>query len=463
MGEGTSVLRLSELAQLIAAVFRQTLGGERFWVVAEVVGLKVNRGHCYLQLAEKDEVTTTPKAEFRGIIWSSLFEKLHTRFIRETGSPLREQVQILCCVEVQYHERYGLSLVVQDLDPSYTLGQLEMERRKTLERLQQEGLFDRNRSLYLQPVPQRLAVISAADSRGYEDFITTLQQNNSGYRFFVKLYPSLMQGDLAANDIIAKLRQIKKEQSALHFDAILLVRGGGSSSSLECFNRYELAAEVAQANLPVICGVGHTADRSVTDQVSHTAVITPTDAAVFLLQRLTSFEGEIDELRKAIAAYANDLVKTESLGMQELSFRIRSQVKQQLTTERYALQQAAGVMKQAIAQQIHQEAIYFQKCSGELRLHTLRETQSERNFVEQAIKRLQQGSRFALQAHQRDLDFKESTVMTLDPASVLKRGYSMTIKENKLITSSNQLETGETIKTIFASGEVTSIIESKNG
>jgi exodeoxyribonuclease VII large subunit len=191
-----NILKLSELSAIVAGIFRMHFSGERYWVTAEIVGLKISRGHCYLQLVEKDEMGSTPKAEFRGIIWAGTYDRIHPRFVKTTGTPLREQMQVLLQVEVQYHERFGMSLVVQDIDPAFTLGQLEMERRQTIERLRKEGLLERNKSLDLPVSLQRIAVISAEDSKGYEDFVTRLNTNVYGYTFHLTLYTSLLQGDL---------------------------------------------------------------------------------------------------------------------------------------------------------------------------------------------------------------------------------------------------------------------------
>ncbi len=463
MSQTASILRLSELARLISEVFRQTLGGERFWVTAEIIGLKVNRGHCYLQLAEKDEITTTPKAEFRGIIWASAFEKLHARFIRETGSPLKELQQVLICVEVTYHERYGMSLQVHDLDPSYTLGQMELERRKIIERLRAEGVFDLNRNLSLSLVPQRIAVIAAADSRGYEDFMTALQKNAYGIDIGFKLFHSLMQGDLAAADICAKLAEIRKLLPKLQFDAVVIVRGGGSVSSMECFNRYELAAAIAAMPIPVVCGIGHTADKSISDQVAHTSVITPTDAAVFIINTCAAYAGQVESLLSEIVEIATAMHSDEVAAMDQYASQIRSASSELLLTENHSLQQSTWNMRATVSALVTGEQQALVRMSHRASMSGNKQVQEEQfalRLHETTVK-----NQLALHLHKSEaaLDALAARVAALDPQAVLRRGYSMTLKDGKPVTSENEVANGDTITTIIAEGQFTSIVQKNNG
>ncbi len=464
MSSSESILTLSALARQISATVRHIFGQERFWVVAEVIGLKVSRGHCYLQLAEKDEINITPKAEFRGIIWASAFEKLHKRFVQETDGDLREQLQILICVEVQFHERYGLSLIVHDLDPSYTLGQLELERRKTIERLKQEGIFELNRNRKLPEVIQRIAVISAKDSRGYEDFIKRLVENNYRYHFKVKLFPSLLQGDLAATDIIAKLIEIYEQLIVEEFDAVLIVRGGGGASSLGCFNDYSLARAVARFPLPIITGIGHSANQSIVDEVANLAVITPTDAAVFLVNHNANFESVIISLWQEMEGRLTEQIDTEKIFLNDAGSLLSSNSKFALKNEQQLLDYTLLNFRTNVSSKINQE-------QSELKFIIHKISSSENYISDSQLRELKLNHQELLRLSKSTLNsqedlFKsiENKIRILDPLNVLKRGYSYTLKDDQLISDLTLLSIGDNIKTVFANGELNSTITTiKNG
>ena len=464
MSSPESILTLSALARQISSAVRHIFGQERFWVVAEVIGLKVSRGHCYVQLAEKDEINITPKAEFRGIIWASAFEKLHERFVQETGGPLREQLQILICVEVQFHERYGLSLIVHDLDPSYTLGQLELERRKTIERLKKEGIFELNRNRKLPDVIQKIAVISAEDSRGYEDFIKRLVENNFGYHFKVKLFPSLLQGDLAAADIIAKLIEIYEQLIVEEFDAVLIVRGGGGASSLGCFNDYNLSRAVARFPLPIITGIGHSANQSIVDEVANIAVITPTDAAVFLVNHNANFESGIISLWQEMEELITEQIDSEKLFLNDAEYLLSSNSKAALKNEQQLLDYTLLNFRTNVSSKINQEL-------SELKF-IIHKISSTGNYITDSqareLKLNQQGllrlSKTTTNSEDELFKSIENKIRILDPLNVLKRGYSYTLKDDQLITDISALAKGDNIKTVFAKGELNSTITTiKNG
>ena len=462
MSAPDSILTLSALARQISVAVRQVFGQERFWVVAEVIGLKVSRGHCYLQLAEKDEVNITPKAEFRGIIWATAFEKLHDRFIKETGGALREQLQVLVCVEVQFHERFGLSLIVHDLDPSYTLGQLELERRKTIERLKRDGIFDLNRNRILPSVIQKIAVISAEDSRGYEDFIKRLIENNYGYTFNVKLFPSLLQGDLAAADIIAKLISIYDQLQEEEFDAVLIVRGGGGASSLGCFNDYQLSRAVARFPLPIITGIGHSSNQCVVDEVANVVVMTPTDAAVFLVNHNDSFESEIVSLWLQMEELITEQIHSENLFLKESSYQLSAQAKAMINNEQQLLEYNLLNFKSTVSNSINNEQselkFIFHKLSSYLTsIFDIQHRDLKTNQID-----LVRISKLAFRSEEERIKATEDRIRLLDPLNVLKRGYSYTLKDNKMVVDVAQLSTGDTIKTVYATGESNSIITTIN-
>lgn len=461
MNTEKSILRLSELSAIVAGIFRMHFSGERFWVTAEIVGLKFSRGHCYLQLIEKDETASTPKAEFRGIVWAGTFDRIHPRFVKETGAALREQMQVLLQVEVQYHERYGLSLVVQDIDAAFTLGQLEIERRKTIEKLKQEGLYDRNKQLSLPVSLQKIAVISAEDSKGYEDFVNRLHTNVYGYAFHITLYTSLLQGDLAATDILKKLNQIKTDVLKKKYDAVVIVRGGGGASSLECFNSYVLAAGIAKFPLPVITGIGHHANKSVADEVAHTDRMTPTDVANFLIEHQASFEGLTESYWAQLFEMASDLLSGEKEFLSSTSHRLESTARLYVSREGRKTDQAAFILKHLLQGRLlsekHTLETLFQNFKKELRLLQ----QLELAWLEENKIRVQAGVRHFLVTAEENINKNEASVRLLDPAEVLRRGYSYTLHNGKALHSSTSVKEGDIITTVLLEGELTSTVNKK--
>ena len=454
-------MRLSELSAIVAEVFQVNFAAERFWVTAEIIGMKISRGHCYLQLAEKDENAATPKAEFRGNIWSFQYERISQRFFRMTGTPLREQIEVLLLVEVKYHERYGLSLIVHDIDPAYTMGRLEMEKRQTIEKLKKEGIYDHNRNLNLPASLQRIALISAEDSRGYEDFMNRLQTNPYGYTFHVTLYNSLLQGDLAASAIVAQFNRIQSDISTYNYDAVALVRGGGGVSGMECFNNYQLAACIATFPLPVITGIGHHADNSVSDEVAHTKRMTPTDVANFLIEHQAGLEGLLLSYWEQLRDMASEVVRFDKEVIATASHRLGSSAQLQLSKAGRKLDQTAFSLKHLVQGMLINEQHTLENISENLKkeIHLLQ--QMEIASIEEKKHQLKTAITAFFQRHDDALTNSEDHIRLLDPAEVLRRGYSYTLLNGKSISSPEEVKEGDKIITVLHHGEIESTINKK--
>ncbi len=246
------------------------------WVSAEISEIKVNySGHCYLELVEKGGDNGVPTAQARAVVWRSHYPRISGYFEAETGQPLAAGIKILAKVLVSYHELYGFSLQITDIDPSYTLGDMERQRQQTIAQLQQDGVWEMNREVPMPAVVQRIAIVSSVNAAGYQDFCKELDK--SPYRFRLTLFDAFMQGEAAEESIVEALCAVADR--AEDFDAVVLIRGGGSRSDLNCFNAYRLCAHVAQFPLPILTGIGHDKDTSVADMVAHTALKTPTAVA----------------------------------------------------------------------------------------------------------------------------------------------------------------------------------------
>ena len=268
---------------------------ETVWLQAEISELKPHpSGHCYLTLVEKDAHSNTLLAKASAVIWASTWRMVKPYFAAQTGRALAVGMSVLVRVQVSYSTVYGLSLVVFDIDPSFTVGELELARQRTIARLEAEGMFDMNAQLPLPALPRRLAVITSATAAGYRDFLHHLEDNEYGFHFQTRLFPALMQGEAAPASIIAALDAVAAEAEA--FDAVLILRGGGGAMDLVCFDDYELAVNVAQFPLPVLTAIGHDHDYHIIDRVAHTYVKTPTALADWLVERFASEAWQLDSL-----------------------------------------------------------------------------------------------------------------------------------------------------------------------
>ncbi|MBK5214537.1 MAG: exodeoxyribonuclease VII large subunit [Flavobacteriaceae bacterium] len=269
-----------------------------YWIKAEMnkLNLYQHSGHCYPDLVEKRDGKVI--AQLRANLWRTDYEHINKRFLEILKEPLKDGIKILFLARIHFHSVHGLSLQIMDIDPSFTLGDLEQEKQETIKKLQSEGVFKQNKTRKLALVPQRIAVISVETSKGYEDFLSVLTKNSWNYSFFTFLFPSILQGDKAVTEITKQLERIKKVQ--LHFDAVAIIRGGGGDIGLSSFNHYALTKAIAEFPLPVLTGIGHTANETVTEMVSYYNAITPTKLAEFLIQKFHNFSVPVKEAERKV-------------------------------------------------------------------------------------------------------------------------------------------------------------------
>jgi exodeoxyribonuclease VII large subunit len=272
---------LKELCDWIQEIVENDLPN-RYWVCAEIASMSV-RGHCYMELVEKAE-NGILAAKVRATCWSNVYHLLSAYFLQETGQSLHTGLQVMLEVSVEYHAVYGLSLNVWNIDPTYTLGDLAKQRQVTIQQLTEDGVMDLQKALQIPSLPRRVAVISSADAAGYGDFCDQMKHNRFGFKFHVQLYPAVVQGDTAARSVVQALNSIAALEE--EWDVVVIIRGGGASTDMSCFDDYNLASHCAQFPLPIIAGIGHTRDVSVVDMVVHTSVKTPTAAAEWLIERV---------------------------------------------------------------------------------------------------------------------------------------------------------------------------------
>ena len=379
-------ITLSELQRHIKQALESALPLP-VWVVAEVSELKVNySGHCYMELVEKSEPakggTPIPRAQARAVIWRQQYAMLSAYFEAETGSKLSAGMKILAKVIVSYHELYGLSLQITDLDASYTLGEVERQKQMTIAQLQADGVWDMNREQELPLLTQRIAVVSSAAAAGYRDFCNELRQG--GYAFHLELFEAVVQGHAAEESVCAALGRIAERAEC--FDAVVIIRGGGSASDLSCFNSYRVCSYVAQFPLPVITGIGHDKDTSVADMVAHTPLKTPTAVAAWLTERMAQQMAWLEDASFALSQLAQGATSRELLRLERLTGEVQrlggtycerargrvALLQEQLTTQltlflnkqKMFLKMAESVVEARSPQQILRLGFAIVRCDG---------------------------------------------------------------------------------------------------
>lgn len=405
-------LTLSELNRQVKDAIRTHLP-ETYWMRAETSDVRRNRnGHCYLEFIEKDAVTQSIIAKARGVIWSNVFQMLSTYFENETGQQFTSGMNVLVRVSVEFHELYGYSLTVVDIDPSFTLGEIARNRQLVLKQLEEEGVLTLNRELALPELTNRVAVISSPTAAGYEDFCDQLANNPGGLVFYSKLFPAIMQGDRSEASIIAALEKIFQYRDL--FDAVAIIRGGGASSDLSYFDSYLLATNVAQFPLPVISGIGHERDVTVLDIVAHTRAKTPTAVAEFFIARLTRTATELISLEERVVSESGSRLLKEQTDLFSLSKEL-----------------------------VHQSSLMVQR---------------EVAAVQQLSDKMKYGVRHLLQYQSHVLENRAQFIQMVSPVNILKRGYTLTLKDGKIITSLQGLSLDDVIETRFRDGSSTSVV-----
>lgn len=301
-------ISLYELQLLVENAVHNALN-DSYWVVAEISEFKVNSsGHCYLELVEKSVGSQQPKAKARAVIWANKFIAINDYFTKNTSSSLRSGIKVLVCVRVSFHVVYGFSYVIENIDPTYTLGDIAMQRQATILQLKSDGIYDMNRECELPCVVQNIAIVSSSSAAGYQDFMKELHENRFGYKFSTTLFDAVMQGDTAQFSLQDALGRVYDYIGASEFDAVVVIRGGGSISDLSCFDSYEVASVVAQFPIAVLAGIGHDKDISVVDMVANKTLKTPTAVAQYIVDRANVFELYMSKCLEEIAEQSRDAI-----------------------------------------------------------------------------------------------------------------------------------------------------------
>ena len=453
-------LSLSELNSRIKDAMSSSFP-DAIWVIAEISELHTNSsGHCYVELIEKDQISDKTIAKIRATIWAYTFRMLKPYFETTTGYELTSGLKVLLRVNVEFHEVYGISLNIKDIDPKYTLGDLARKKQEIIERLKKEGVFDMNRELNMSPVPQRIAVISSKTAAGYGDFMNTLEKNNYGLKYYITLFSAIVQGEMAEESIIQAFEQIYENQE--QFDVVVMIRGGGSQSDLECFNNYELAYIITQFPLPVITGIGHERDVSIVDLVAHTSVKTPTAAASFLIESLLDFLNLLNSYETSIVDYARSIISEKKNALTAFGRLLTILTNNRLSEQEKSLQNSSGSLASLSRRIIREQSKYLNNSSrtGEIHFRNLI------SKIKRDIHSFKEGiileSRRFIKFNAERLQTMENTNRHLDPGQILKRGFSISSFNGKAIKDPSSLHIGTTITTTLYKGSMESKISNLN-
>ena len=394
---------------------------DEYWVEAELSECRERGGHCYMELVEKDDNNNTPVARASAKCWRQTWQMMQPYFERTTGQPLRAGLKVLLKVYAQFHEAYGFSWIVTDIDPTYTLGDMARRRQEIIRKLKEEGVFDLQRELHISPFAKRIAVISASNAAGYGDFCRQLEDNEYGFRFSVQLFSATMQGELVESSVISALNEIYRQcqqltaQGQQPYDVVVIIRGGGATADLSGFDTLALAENVAQFPLPVITGIGHDRDESILDMVANTHVKTPTAAATLLIDHLAQTLRRIEEAQNRLTMYIHQRISSYQVRLSNIAVLI------------------PNLALQTVANAHHRIDLLESRIPITIERHIT----NQKHLLEQLNIKLQ----------------------SLDPQILLSRGYSITLKDGRTVRDPQQLKPGDTLETRVEKGTIKSTVQ----
>lgn len=449
-------IRLSELNLAIRDVLSESFR-ESLWVVAEIARVNANySGHTYLDLVEKKGAETLAQA--KATIWR-FNNRLLAEYADVTGQPLKPGIQVLLLVRVDYHPVYGISLNVQEIDPSYSLGEMARRRQEVIDRLQLEGLIDRNGQHALSEVPQRIAVVSSATAAGWEDFRSRLQNNLYGYAFHLTLLPSLLQGDGAEASILAALKTAERTLS--EYDVVAIIRGGGGVVDLSCFDSYPLARAIATFPLPIITGIGHERDTSVADIVAFHRADTPTAAAEYLIERVARFDGVLETVTDRIANLAMSLQSRWLLDLTSTTAALMEVSQRRLKSASSEFDELLHDASLAVRTRVDSNMQTLTELATRVNIRAQDYVVDHDRVIATANSRLVSGTAIYFERISARLEGIQNTVRLRNPEDVLRRGFSITRINGKAVRSVLDIGVGSIIETALHDGSVTSRVEEK--
>lgn len=445
------------LSQYTAAITNAVANARELsgvWVTAELSDVRIAGGHCYMELIEKNEAGQTV-AKLRATIWRSTYYQLRQKFYSVTQREITTGIKAMVRGSASHHSLYGLSFNIIDIDPSYTIGDLERLRREIILKLHKEGVALRNKSLPFPVAPQKIAVISAEGAAGYGDFINQLCGNSEGFVFYPCLFPAAMQGDKVSESIRQALRRI--EEAADFWDCVVIVRGGGATTDLNGFDDYELARAVATCALPVVVGIGHERDRNVLDEIAHTSLKTPTAVAAFFVDRLREAYDKVGILTDRLRVYSTDLLRGEERRLSSIHGLIPQLALSRLNEAKARVKDISGGLPLMARSRLEHEKLKLEGMKGFLLNVAEGKIGKEHVKLDGKLGLLENFAKGKISRETQKVENYQSLLKVLDPGNTLKRGYSITRVNGKAVKSVNELEEGMKLVITLSDGEIRGI------
>jgi exodeoxyribonuclease VII large subunit len=477
MSEERQIFTLKQVTSSIQKVI-----GERYpksyWVQTEIHKLNyTSKGHCYPELVHKENGQVL--AEMRATIWATNFDKINKNFAHVVKEPIRDGMVLLVLAKIIFHPLYGISLEITDVDPTYSLGELQKERDETLRKLSAEGVLNNNQKLKFPLLPKRIALISQETSKGLKDFYAIIENNPWEYSFFFMLFPAHLNGDLAIHSIINQLERIEKVKE--HFDVVLIIRGGGSEIGLSCYNNYKLAKKIVTFPLPIMTGIGHSTNITVSEMLAYRNAITPSELADFLIQSYHEFSLPLQEALKIIKNKSKNilelkhkelkneiryLIKTNELFLSDKTNKLKNQGKEiknytlkYLKENKYILKNCFFELNQLLKIQIKENRTYIEQRQNELSRNFKLTLQKTLNQHKELQINLEKATAKRVENQNQKLNLFENSIRLINPENVLKRGYSISLKNGKLISAENPISEGDLIETVTQTYKIKSLIK----
>lgn len=457
MAEKQKSYSLKELNLLVKETLSQYLS-QAYWVVGEISEIKEHySGHCYLELIQKDEGSDNIVARARATIWSYSYRILKPYFESTTGRKLAPGLKVMVLAQVSFHEVYGYSLNITDIEPTYTIGDLELKRRETINRLIADGVFDMNREQTLDLLPNRVAVISSPQAAGYEDFLKQLLGNRNRYRFSIKLFEAVMQGEDAETSITQALSNIYNEID--RFDLVAIVRGGGASADLSCFDSYTIASHIAQFPLPVITGIGHEKDTTVADLVAYKAVKTPTALAEYLIDLASEAEQHYLSRVDSLVELSTSFIESSKSQLIFLADQLKSASQLTVSRHKNRLTKTWSSLPVLAKFYTYKSLLQVNDLKEQVKSVAQNYIYTPRIAIEKYQKELKKHTLQSLTANKQKVDFFGRLIETMNPINTLKKGFTITMIDGKCVKSVGEINDGILITTKFWDGEIKSKVE----
>jgi exodeoxyribonuclease VII large subunit len=455
-----TIFLLSEVTRSIQNTLSERYPGS-FWVKAEMNKLNhyPQSGHCYPDLVEK--AGNKIIAEIRSTIWKDDYQQINDNFLKVLHEPLKNGINILFSAKISFHPLYGLSLRILDIDPSFSLGELEKEKQETIEKIRKEGIYNSNKSLKPALLPKRIAIISATTSKGYSDYLNVIDDNTWGYHFFHMLFPAHLQGENAIESITSQLMRIKKVKH--HFDVVAIIRGGGGEVGLACYNNYELSKAIALFPIPVLTGIGHSTNETVAEMVAFKNAITPTELADWLIQQFHNFAVPVQKAQETIVDKCSRLIRDEKLKVMHTVRFFKSVTVSRLIRNKNEIQnqlkslilQAKYFIQRKKERHINQNILLLEQGSRQVFI-------ANRQRTELAMTNIFDKAALFILNNNKIIKNIEKNIDLMNPVNVLNRGYSITMVNEKVLKTVDGIKEGVILKTVLPDGNIISITSSMN-